>query len=249
MNHHDITIIIVSKGLTALLNQCLLNLDAALRTYPANCRKTIVIVDNGSAIPYRHHMFLTTGIELLRFDREHSFSSANNRAARRFPSRYYLLLNNDVLLHKDAVTAMVHVLSSIPNAGICGTRLLFPDGTIQHCGVVFGSGKTGPYHCRYRQVEDLAPCSLEEYQAVTGACMVIRGDLWQALNGLSERYPFGLEDIDFCLRARQSGWRVFCDNSTASLHFESMTPGRIKKDVRSREIFMQHWQHRYSIDG
>jgi GT2 family glycosyltransferase len=93
------------------------------------------------------------------------------------------------------------------------------------------------------------PRIASEYQAVTGACLLTTGHVWHSLGGLEEAYPFGLEDIDFCLRARMAGWRVFCDNRTDSLHFESTTPGRVKKDIRSRKLFMKNWQGRYTIDG
>ena len=79
--------------------------------------------------------------------------------------------------------------------------------------------------------------------------MLVKREVWEELSGLDESYPFGLEDIDFCLRARQRGWRIFCCNDTDSLHFESMTPGRVELDVDSRRLFMQRWQGRYGVDG
>jgi GT2 family glycosyltransferase len=79
--------------------------------------------------------------------------------------------------------------------------------------------------------------------------MLARAALWQELGGLDESYPFGLEDVDFCLRARQRGWRVLCAGEHDSLHFESMTPGRAELDVASRRLFMQRWRGRYTLDG
>lgn len=79
--------------------------------------------------------------------------------------------------------------------------------------------------------------------------MLIRDTVWQQIDGLDEAYPFGLEDIDFCLRARQNGWRVVCDSSVDSLHFEAATPGRSKLDRSSRQLFMKRWTRRYMIDG
>ncbi len=126
---------------------------------------------------------------------------------------------------------------------------MFPDGTIQHRGVVFGAGPTGPYHVDRRRPGHLVPRRDAEFQAVTGACMLVDGGAWQELGGFDESYPFGLEDIDFCLRARQRGRRVVCADGVDSLHFESMTPGRVELDVPSRRQFMQRWRERYTIDG
>ncbi len=79
--------------------------------------------------------------------------------------------------------------------------------------------------------------------------MLVRRAVWRELEGLDERYGFGLEDIDFCLRARQRGWRVLCCNDVDSLHFESTTPGRQALDVPSRKRFMRQWKGRFTVDG
>ena len=159
------------------------------------------------------------------------------------------MLNNDVLLCEGTLQRMLGVVAGCENVGICGARLLFPDGTIQHSGVVFGRGDTGPYHYMRGVDHRIAPTADRDHQAVTGACMLVRHAVWDALGGLSEDYGFGLEDIDICLRARQRGWRVVCCNRSGSIHFESMTPGRVELDVDSRRVFMQRWRNRYTIDG
>ncbi|MFH1155142.1 MAG: glycosyltransferase [Pseudomonadota bacterium] len=249
MTAPGITVIIVSKGLDALLNQCLINLGTALKALDPDSDTCTVVVDNASELPYRKNRMADFHAHLIRLDKAHSFSAANNLAARLYPNNRYLMLNNDVLLHQDTIAAMMKVLKSRPDAGICGARMLFADGTVQHCGVVFGPGAIGPYHCMRKRPNHLVPRMLSEYQAVTGACFMVRDTVWSSLGGLDESYPFGLEDIDFCLRARLAGWRVFCENSTDSLHFESTTPGRVKKDVGSRKHFMKQWSGRYTIDG
>ena len=144
---------------------------------------------------------------------------------------------------------MLTVFERHSQTGICGTRMLFPDNTIQHCGVVFGPGTTGPYHCLRKRPSHLVKRNLREFQAVTGACLLVRKEVWNNLQGMEEGFPFGLEDIDVCLRARQQGWRIFCNNETDSLHFESMTLGRAKLDIGSRKIFMKKWQGHYCLDG
>lgn len=249
MTQRALTAIVVSRGLDGLLAFCLAHLDAALETARAAEHSRVVIVDNASPTPYREARWSGPGRALIRLDRHHSFSCANNLAARRFPNRHFLLLNNDVLLHPGALKGMLDLMEDDEQLGICGTRLLFPDGTLQHGGVVFGAGRKGPYHVDRGRPVELIPPGDHEYQAVTGACMLVRHDLWQTLGGLDEDYDFGLEDIDFCLRSRKLGWRIRCHHGTDSLHFESMTPGRVKLDVGSRRLFMKRWQGRYSIDG
>lgn len=188
-------------------------------------------------------------VELMRCDLPHGFGAVNNLAASRFPGERLLLLNNDVFLHERAVASMVARMETTSGAAVCGARLVFPDGTIQHRGVVFGAGLTGPYHVDRKRPGHLVPRRGEEFQAVTGACMLVDGGAWRELGGLDETYPFGLEDIDFCLRARQRGWRVVCCEEVDSLHFESTTPGRVERDVPSRRMFMERWREKYTIDG
>jgi GT2 family glycosyltransferase len=246
MTADTLTVIIVSRDLEGVLAHCLHALRAAL-AHDGGAH-AIVVVDNGSPAPYDPGL-VGADVDLLRLDVPTSFAAANNRAARRRPAGAYLLLNNDVFLHPHAIADMRRVLADRPDVGICGTRLRFPDGTIQHAGVVFGGGSRGPYHVRRRRPDVTAPRGDREWQAVTGACMLVRRVVWDELGGLDETYPFGLEDIDFCLRARSCQWRVYACNGTDSLHFESLTPGRVQLDVASRRVFMERWQGRYSIDG
>jgi GT2 family glycosyltransferase len=239
-------VVLVSKGLEALLRFCLDSLQRALASCPRLGVRTIVVVDNGSPIPYRRSAF--PAVHLLRFERGQSFAFANNAAVRAFPADFYLLLNNDVLLDPSAIADMLRTMEAGPDVGICGTRLLFPSGDIQHCGVVFGRTE-GPYHVDRGRPSEVVSRHDRELQAVSGACFLVRHPVWIDLGGLDPSYPFGLEDVDFCLRARQRGWRVVCCNQTDSLHFESMTPGRVELDVPSRALFNERWQGRYAIDG
>jgi GT2 family glycosyltransferase len=249
MSRGAITVIVVSKGLEGILHFCLEAVQRSLGRVKSETPHKIVVVDNASEMPYVEDYYHRRGILLFRFDTPQSFAKANNLAANRCPNQYYLLLNNDVLLADDALVSMMKILKRDSNVGICGTKLLFPDGSIQHCGVVFGPYEKGPYHfCRGRSPELASHINLE-YQAVTGACMLVRNQVWDRLGGLDEDYLFGLEDIDLCLKARQQGWRVMCCNEVASLHFESLTPGREKLDLPSRSLFLERWKGLYTLDG
>jgi GT2 family glycosyltransferase len=248
----SLTVIVVSRGLVALLRHCVSALDRALAAVDGPIQSRFVLVDNASPIPYSDVIAQRAETTVIRFDVGQSFARANNPAARARPADMYLLnllMNNDVLLGDGALAGMWRIVLDHADVAVCGTRLLFPDGTLQHCGVVFGPSSTGPYHYRRRLPADVVSRAEREWQAVTGACMLVRGDVWRLLGGLDEAYPFGLEDIDLCLRARQRGWRVVCSNGADSLHFESMTPGRVALDVGSRRLFMERWGGRYAIDG
>jgi GT2 family glycosyltransferase len=243
-----LTIVIPTKDLAGMLQCCLEHLQRALKV-ASQFEPCVVVVDNATQIPLLEKDLPSSAAHLIRFDLTASFAEANNTAIRRYPNAYYLLLNNEVLLAESALADMQRLLEEMPNAGLCGTRLISPDGTIQHAGVVFGPGAIGPYHVSRGQPSAIVSRLNGEFQAVTGACLLIRQSTWDDLGGLSGEFAFGLEDIDFCLRARQKGWRVFCSRRTDSLHFESMTPGMEKPDNRPRRAFMNKWRGRYAIDG
>lgn len=243
-----LTIVIPTKDLAGMLQYCLEHLQRAL-TVASQFEPCVVVVDNATEIPLLEKDLPSSPVHLIRFDIPASFAEANNVAIRRYPNAYYLLLNDDVLLAESALADMHRLLEETPNAGLCGTRLISPDGTIQHTGVRFGPGAIGPFHVSRGQPSALVSRLNGEFQAVTGACLLIRQSTWDDLGGLSGEFAFGLEDIDFCLRARQKGWRVCCSCRTDSLHCESMTRGRDKQDTRARRVFMNTWQGRYAIDG
>jgi len=242
--------IIVSRGLAAMLRECLRALDTALLPIRARGWDTrITVVDNASVPPLDGLLRAAPEHEILRFDEHHSFAACCNAAARRHAADLHLFLNNDVLLHPAALDAMADTLAREPRAAVCGTRMVFPDDTIQHAGVVFGPGDRGPYHVHRKEPTALVPRTTREVQSVTGACLLADGALFRQLGGFDETYPFGLEDVDFCLRVRQAGRRILCRQDTDSIHFESMTPGRVELDIPSRRLFMERWKGRYSIDG
>ena len=243
-----LTIVIPTKDHAGMLQYCLEHLQRALKV-ASQFEPCVVVVDNATEIPLLEKDLPSPPAHLIRFDITASFAEASNTAIRRYPNAYYLLLNDDVLLAESALADMQRLLEETPNAGLCGTRLISPDGVIQHVGVVFGPGDIGPYHVSRGQSSALVSRLDGEFQAVTAACLLIRQSAWDDLGGLSGEFACGLEDIDFCLRARQKGWRVFCSCRTDSLHFESMTPGREKPDTRPRRVFMNTWRGRYAIDG
>jgi GT2 family glycosyltransferase len=242
-----VSAIVLSRDLDALLGISLQRfVESAHRAgLVARC----VVIDNASQTPCPDVLPGAPSYRLVRFDRHHGFGTACNHAARRDEADFLLFLNNDVLLDADALTAMRDEFTARPGLAACGTRMVFPDRTIQHAGVVFGADDVGPYHVHRKRPASLVPRSQRRFQAVTGACLMIRRDVFLGVGGFDERYPFGLEDIDLCLRLGRDVGEIVCSQETESLHFESMTPGRVELDRPSRRFFMNQWKGRYAIDG
>jgi GT2 family glycosyltransferase len=237
--------VIVSRGLDEMLRFCLKNFFESAAQLSDQVQ--VIVADNASARPYTASSFPDSRVRLLRFDVQTGFAEACNRAVRECVAEQLLFLNNDVLLdHSSLIRMLQH--GCVDDIGVAGSWLYFPDGRVQHRGVVFGKDDIGPYHLdRGRFIEPR--CAIEDFQAVTGACMMVKRDLFIQIGGFDESYSFGLEDIDFCLRVRQYGQRVVCVSAGRPLHFESLTPGRVELDVSSRQLFLQRWRGKYTIDG
>ncbi|MCE9630709.1 MAG: glycosyltransferase [Planctomycetia bacterium] len=242
-----VSAIVLSRDFDALLAICLQRFGESARR--AGLAARCVVIDNASQTPCPETLPGAPPYRLVRFDRHHGFGTACNHGARRDDGDFLLFLNNDVLLDPDALAAMREEFAARPTLAACGTRMVFPDRTIQHAGVVFGAGDVGPYHIHRKRPASLVPRSERRFQAVTGACLMIRRDVFLGSGGFDERYPFGLEDVDLCLRLGRDVGEIVCNQETESLHFESMTPGRVELDPPSRSFFMSQWKGRYAIDG
>lgn len=243
-----LTTVLLSRDLDGMLRFCLQHLERAA-TAAGLQALNITVLDNASRWPCPPDFSNTPPFHLQRFDQHPSFAVACNHGADTSRDEFLLFLNNDVLLDREALRSMLRAFADDPALVIAGSRMMFPDATIQHAGVVFGAGDTGPYHWQRQTPSAQVPRTLTQFQAVTGACLLIRRADFLRLNGFDVSYPFGLEDVDLCLRAGQNGGGIRCVQDTDSLHFESMTPGRSKLDVPSRALFMQRWKGRYAIDG
>jgi len=240
-----LVVVIPSRGLDGLLAVCLDHARRALDRIVDRVEGRIVVVDNASEAPYVASD-LPHADRVLRFDAHRSFSEACNAASREEASSLLLLLNNDVLLHEDAVLGMLDLLDD-PLVAIAGTRLVFPEGTIQHRGVLFD--EQGPYHDRWGERTQIVPRETRHLQCVTGAALLIRTRVWEALGGLDEAYPYGFEDVDLCLRARRLGHRIACAQGVDSVHFQSRTPGRHDFEAASLEVFQERWAGRFAVDS
>lgn len=246
----SLTVVIPSCALTGLLRQCLSSLEASAAAAGIE-RLRVVVVDNASPVPYRpDDLASAADLHIVRLDEPASFARASNLGAGGDESADLLFLNNDVLLHRDTLGDMFRVRAA-HSAAICGTRLLYPDDSIQHCGVLFDDGDRGPYHHRHLEPSHLVPRETRVLQAVTGACMLIERRLFTDLGGFDEQFPFAYEDIDFCLRARQRGVTVVCAQGTDSIHLQgsSRTERAFALERQAKVLFFARWRGRFCVDG
>ena len=166
---------------------------------------------------------------LLLEAEQFNFSSTNNRAAAATAGHHVLLLNDDVHpIRPDWLDAMAAHLAD-PAVGVVGAKLLYPNGTVQHGGVIMGLA--GLCDHAHRHLHGDAPgyagraVLAQELSAVTGACLLIRRPLLEQVGGLDERYPSAFNDVDLCLRVREAGYAVVFAPEAVLHHHELRTYG------------------------
>jgi len=187
----------------------------------------VILVDNASTDETRHieadypHW---AALKVLRNSENLSFSIANNIAANQASGKYILLLNNDVVVGQDAIFEMWKALEEHGNPAVVGAKLLWPGGkTIQHAGISQMLWGLASNYGVGAKAGDMRFCEKRETFAVTGAMLLAGRDDYLRIGGLDERYSWGYEDVDFCLKARDEGMKVLYIPDAVSEHHESAT--------------------------
>lgn len=225
-----VSIIIPTRDRPELLAACL----ASIRDHTDYPQLEILVVDNDSSDPAAQSVIdqaaTQENVQVLRHPGEFNFASMNNRAAAGAQGEFLVLLNNDT----EAVSAgwlnRLISLASLPDVGAVGPQLRYPDGRVQHAGLV-GLGANGTGHAFVAANPDVLEASgllnhTREVLAVTGACLAIRKQTYWSVGGLNEDLiPNDTGDVDLCLRLREAGFvNVYCP-AAVLLHRESVSRG------------------------
>lgn len=234
-----VSVIIPTRDRVELLQQCI----ASLRERTDYSALEIVIVDNASREAATHDFLRKIEARVVRDDGDFNFSRLINRGAAVASGEVLALLNNDIEAEDaDWLREMVsHAIR--PEVGAVGARLWYPDGTLQHGGVVVGLGGVAGHV--FHRAKRGAPGYFDRLQlqqnctAVTAACMVVRKELFDSLGGFDEEHlAINFNDIDFCLRLRKRGlWNVWTPYANL-LHHESASRGH-QTSTAERELFVR----------
>lgn len=206
-------------------------------SYTIDCLKTleadesvralaeIIVVDNGSTDGTREYLENLSkswsALKPLYFDKNLGFSLACNAGAEISSGEELLFLNNDTIPEKGWLEALRNTLR-LPFAGVIGPKLLYPSTRrVQHCGYVYNKQIDMYYPIYHGTTECFWGVNYRrEYQAVLGACILIRRQLFEEVGRFTNH---GLEDIDLCLKVREMGHRVFLEPKAVVLHHGSVT--------------------------
>lgn len=243
----DCSIVIPVFNRAELTEQCLV----ALAQVTEGVTFEVIIVDNASTDGTRELCAKLGGdVQVIRNEENLGFAKACNQGARAARGRHVVFLNNDTVPLRGWLRPLLAELDADPQVAIVGAKLLFPDDTIQHAGVVFSRDFPLPYHAFYRVPGTLPAVNhRRELQCVTGACMAVRREVFATLGGFDEGYVNGFEDVDFCLRARARGGRVVYQPASTLYHLESQTIGRKAGDQENGKRLMERWMSEWTRLG
>lgn len=259
-----VTIVIPNRNQAAMLAQCLKFLEYANRFQPE-----VVVVDNASDDPALPGLYADLegrhGVRILRMDQPFNFSRMVNLGVAATKAELVLLLNNDVRFSQPGQIEQLLAAAMRPKVGVVDCRLLYPDGTTQHAGILLrpGSQRRVPVRAAhlFRGAAREAPGYLHQlrtmwnWQTVTGAVMAIRREVFERVGGFDEvALPVEYSDIDFCLRVRRAGLRVITLPLDGVFHHESATRGRASAQadevmrVEAKALMASRWADAFCRD-
>ena len=217
-----ISIIIPVRDRVDLLAHCIDSLTRKTIYAPYE----IIVVDNDSQSEDARAYFLHFKHRLLHYSGPFNLSALNNFAVKQTDSQWLLFLSyHTEVLDADWMTTMAEHVQR-PEVGAVGPRLLYPDDTVQHAGIVVGVGGIAEYAFRGSPAEVPGVCrqlqATRNYSAVTGACLLTRRDVFEEVGGFDEEcLPVHFNDVDLCLKMRRAGYSIVYTPFARLYHHES----------------------------
>lgn len=245
-NRPLVSVIIPSKDHMGTLNRAI---DSIMgKTSYGNYE--IIIVENGSSeeqtfLYYERIQLRYPNVRVITWTKPFNYSAINNFGVREARGEYLLFLNNDVeVITPDWMGEMLSVCQR-EECGACGAKLLFPDNTIQHVGVVIGMGGAAGHmfsgapadEVHYEGRSDLT----QNVSAATAACLMVKRSVFEKVGGFDEELQVAFNDVDLCLKIREAGYLVAVNASAQLYHYESLTRGsdKARDDREKHERFLK----------
>lgn len=248
-----VSVIVPTRDRLELLKPCLHSLQA---TAGNGVKLELLVVDNGSQQPatlaYLVELEESGRARVLRCPGPFNFSALNNAAAAVAQGELLLLLNNDIEAQVPGWLEVMAGQALREDIGCVGGQLLYPDGTLQHAGVILGIGGVAGHSHKYQSASEpghqMRAQLSQNLSAVTGAALMIRRELFQQLGGFdAEKLHVSYNDLDLCLRAMAAGYRnVYCAEAVL-VHHESksrgapITPEAFNQWQMERGVMQQRW--------
>jgi GT2 family glycosyltransferase/lipopolysaccharide biosynthesis protein len=235
-----VSIVIPSKDAPNYIGRCL----ETIFTNTSYDNYEVVVVDTGTRDPRALEILHSHPI-IHCFYEPYDFSRVNNFGVSKSSGEYLVFLNNDTeVVTEDWIENMLFYLLEYNDVGIVGPLLIYPDGSVQHAGVVLGFRGTADHVMRFFTADaDGYAGSLScarEVSAVTAACLMMPRALFDEIGGFTNEFATHYQDVDLCLRVREKGLRILFTPHSRLLHHESISRGNFY-DHLDRDLILDIW--------
>jgi O-antigen biosynthesis protein len=202
----------------------------------------IILLDRHTMAGKIERRLVSNNVKRVTYDAPFNWSAVNNLGADHATGEYLLFLNDDIEVVTPEWLESLLEYAQQKDIGAVGAKLLFPDGGLQHVGVTVLDGKPGhpfydyPKHHTGYYCRNVLP---HNCAAVTGACMMTRAEVFREMGGFDESFPLNYNDVDYCLKLRQSGYRIVFTPHAVLTHYEGVTKaGVFAEELRA---FQAKW--------
>jgi len=253
-----VSIIVPTRDRLDLLQNCL----AGIYGLAYKGEVEVIIADNDSCEPETFQFFaeqMDRGVRVVPCPGPFNFASINNRAAREATGSIVCLLNNDVQVLDGHWLARMVIHAIRPGVGAVGALLLYPDQTVQHCGVAIGIGGAAGHVYRGIGLNEegnrFTHLCTRQVSAVTAACLVVSRSVFDQVGGLDEElFAVAFNDVDFCLKLKAAGFKNVFVAEAQLVHHESksrgddMSPANKERYVAELARLKSRWHTDQAID-
>jgi N-acetylglucosaminyl-diphospho-decaprenol L-rhamnosyltransferase len=247
-----LSIILINYNGAAVLHDCL----SSIENHTDFCNRELIIVDNSSAdssIKIIQENFFS--VVLIRSPVNLGFGKANNLAVKHSQGEHLLFLNTDTILIENTPQILSNYLTQNKAVGAVSARITFEDGSYQlSCGtrpnlaiefidkIRYGLDKR--WHSTFSIIYDRQYSLVREMGWLTGACLMIRRDVFEQLGGFDESFFMYFEDKDICKRVHEAGWKVVYYPKTSLIHLLGGSSEGAKKSVNTyyRDSQLHYYQ-------
>ncbi len=220
---------------------------------PKNCYE-IIVVDNHSTDGTNELLSCLQDIKVITNKKNLGFAKACNQGAQAAANEFILFLNNDIEVQPGWLSSLILTLLEDSEVAVVGSKLLHPDGKIQHAGVITVDNREYdyplPWHVYVRYDGTLPQANIpREYAAVTGACLLTRKSIFEKLGCFDESYRNGYEDVDYCYKVGTAGYKIIYRPESVAIHYESQSgPQRFTYEDANFAQLVSKWSGKIPID-
>lgn len=237
-----ISILIPNCNHIELLSVCI---DSILSKSTYQNYEIIIIENNSSPETFDYYETLKDypqiRVVVYETDGGFNYSAINNFGAKHAKGEHILLLNNDIEVISDNWLEEMLMFSQREDVGAVGAMLYYPDDTIQHAGLIMGSGGVAGHAHKFMPRGTAGYFGRAAYQqdlsGVTAACLMLRRSIFEEIGGLDESFAVAFNDVDLCLRIREKGYNIVWTPYAELYHYESISRGS-DEDADKHERFV-----------